>query len=232
MLIDNLNQIRYRIRAAALRAKRDPDAITLVAVTKYASLEAIQEILKTGLIAEAGENRVQDAEKKKIILGDLAGKVRWRLIGHLQTNKAKKAVTVFGAVDSVDSEKVAAALDAALTGSETKFPVMVQVKLTEKETQSGIAPGELGAMLEALKRYPRLEVEGLMGIAPDVKPLEAVRPAFRTLRELRDRHLPGGKLSMGMSRDFEIAIEEGADLVRIGSQIFSQQSTASLEAPA
>ena len=232
MLIDNLNQIRYRIRAAALRANRDPDAITLVAVTKYASLKAIQEILKTGLIAEAGENRVQDAEKKKILLGDLAGKVRWRLIGHLQTNKAKKAVTVFGAVVSVDSEKVAAALDAALTGSETKFPVMVQVKLTEKETQSGIAPGELGAMLEALKRYPRLKVEGLMGIAPDVEPLEAVRPAFRTLRELRDRHLPGGKLSMGMSRDFEIAIEEGADLVRIGSQIFFHTSPASMGAQA
>jgi pyridoxal phosphate enzyme (YggS family) len=220
------------MRAAALRAKRDPDAIRLVAVTKYASLEAIREMLTTGLIAEAGENRVQDAEKKKLLLGDLAGKVRWRLIGHLQTNKAKKAVTVFGAVDSVDSEKVAAALDAALTGSETKFPVMVQVKLTEKETQSGIAPGELGALLEALKKYPRLKVEGLMGIAPDVEPLGAVRPSFRTLRELRDRHLPGGRLSMGMSRDFEIAIEEGADLIRIGSQIFSQQSTASLEAPA
>ncbi len=232
MLIDNLNQIRYRMRAAALRTNRDPDAITLVAVTKYASLNAIQELLKSGLVAEAGENRVQDAEKKKLLLGELAGKVRWRLIGHLQTNKAKKAVTVFGAVDSVDSEKVAAALDAALTGSETKFPVMVQVKLTEKETQSGIAPGELGAMLEALKKYPRLEVGGLMGIAPDIEPVSAVRPAFRTLRELRDRHLPGGKLSMGMSRDFEIAIEEGADLVRIGSQIFSQQSTASLEAPA
>jgi pyridoxal phosphate enzyme (YggS family) len=220
------------MRAAALRTNRDPDAITLVAVTKYASLNAIQELLKSGLVAEAGENRVQDAEKKKLLLGELAGKVRWRLIGHLQTNKAKKAVTVFGAVDSVDSEKVAAALDAALTGSETKFPVMVQVKLTEKETQSGIAPGELGAMLEALKKYPRLEVGGLMGIAPDIEPVSAVRPAFRTLRELRDRHLPGGKLSMGMSRDFEIAIEEGADLVRIGSQIFSQQSTASLEAPA
>ncbi|MDE2143971.1 MAG: YggS family pyridoxal phosphate-dependent enzyme [Elusimicrobia bacterium] len=232
MLIDNLNQIRYRMRAAALRANRAPDAVALVAVTKYASLEAVRTVLETGLIAEAGENRVQDAEKKKLLLGELAGKVRWRLIGHLQTNKARKAVTVFDAVDSVDSEKVAAALDAARTGSETKFPVMVQVKLTEKETQSGVAPAELGALLEALKKYPRLEVGGLMGIAPDAEPVSAVRPAFRTLRELRDRHLPGGKLSMGMSRDFEIAIEEGADLVRIGSQIFSQQSTASLEAPA
>lgn len=232
MLIDNLSQIRYRMRAAAQRADRSPDAVRLVAVTKYASLAEVQELLKTGLVAEAGESRVQDAEKKKLLLGELAGKVRWRLIGHLQTNKAKKAVAVFDAVDSVDSEKVAAALDAALAGSGRTLPVLVQVKLTDRETQSGFAPQDLGAALEALKKYERLKVEGLMGIAPDVEPLEAVRPSFRTLRELRDRHLPGGLLSMGMSRDFEVAIEEGSDLVRIGTQIFSQQSTASLEAPA
>jgi hypothetical protein len=232
VLIDNLNQIRYRMRAAAQRANRDPGAVRLVAVTKYAPLEAVSELLKSGLVAEVGENRVQDAERKKLLLGELAGKVRWRLIGHLQTNKTKKAAAVFDAVDSIDSEKIAAALDAALAGSERPLPVMVQVKLTERETQSGVAPNHLGAMLEALKKYERLKVEGLMGIAPDLEPLEAVRPSFRLLRELRDRHLPGGLLSMGMSRDFEIAIEEGADLVRIGSQIFSQQSTASLEAPA
>lgn len=232
MIIDNLNQIRYRVRAAAARVNRDPDAVRLVAVTKYASLAAVRTVLESGLIAEVGENRVQDAEKKKALLGELAGKARWRLIGHLQTNKAKKAVSVFDAVDSIDSEKVAAALDAALAGSGRTLPVLVQVKLTGKETQSGAAPEELGALLEALKAYPRLKVEGLMGIAPDVEPLEAVRPSFRTLRELRDRLLPGGLLSMGMSRDFEIAVEEGADLVRIGSQIFSQTSTTSLEAPA
>jgi pyridoxal phosphate enzyme (YggS family) len=220
------------MRAAALRAKRDPDAITLVAVTKYASLEQVRTVLESGLIAEAGESRVQDAEKKKLLLGDLAGKVRWRLIGHLQTNKAKKAVGVFDAVDSVDSEKVAAALDAALAGSERTLPVLVQVKLTDRETQAGVAPAELPGLLEALKKYPRLKVDGLMGIAPNLDPVEAVRPSFRALRELRDRRVPGGKLSMGMSRDFEIAIEEGADLIRIGSQIFPQLSPTSLEAPA
>jgi hypothetical protein len=232
VIIDNLNQIRYRVRAAAARVGRDSDAVRLVAVTKYASLAAVKTLLETGLIAEVGESRVQDAEKKKLALGELAGKVRWRLIGHLQTNKAKKAVTVFGAVDSIDSEKIAAALDAALTGSAERLPVLVQVKLTGKETQSGIAPGELGALLDALKKYERLKVEGLMGIAPDVEPAEAARPSFRALRELRDRHLTGGLLSMGMSRDFEVAVEEGADLVRIGSQIFSQPSPTSLEAPA
>ena len=232
MLIDNLNQIRYRVRAAAARVGRDPDAVRLVAVTKYASLDEVKTLLETGLIAEVGENRVQDAERKKLALGELAGKVRWRLIGHLQTNKAKKAVTVFDAVDSLDSEKVAAALDAALANSGTTLPAMVQVKLTGKETQSGIAPGELGALLSALKKHERLKIEGLMGIAPDVDSAEAARPSFRALRELRDRHLPGGLLSMGMSRDFEVAVEEGADLVRIGSQIFSQPSPTSLEAPA
>ncbi len=220
------------MRAAALRAGRNPDALRLVAVTKYASLEAVQELLNSGLVADVGENRVQNAEKKKFALRQQGSKVRWRMLGHLQTNKAKKAVEVFDAVDSIDSEKVAAALDAALAGSDRPLPVMVQVKLTDRETQSGVAPEELGALLEALKKYRRLKVEGLMGIAPDVEPIEAVRPSFRTLRELRDRHLPEGLLSMGMSHDFEIAIEEGADLVRIGSQIFFHPSPASEGAPA
>jgi hypothetical protein len=232
MIIDNLNQIRYRMRAAALRAKREPDALRLVVVTKYADLSAVQELLNTGLVSEVGENRVQNAEKKKAALRQQGSKVKWRMLGHLQTNKAKKAVEIFDAVDSVDSEKLAQALDTALAGSDKRFPVMVQVKLTDRETQSGVAPGELGALLEALKKYERLKVEGLMGIAPDVEPLEVVRPSFRTLRELRDRHLPGGLLSMGMSHDFEVAIEEGADLVRIGSQIFFHPSPASEGAPA
>ncbi|MDX6771056.1 MAG: YggS family pyridoxal phosphate-dependent enzyme [Elusimicrobiota bacterium] len=227
MLIDNINQIRYRMRAASLRSGREADAVSLVAVTKYAPLESVRALLEQGLAAEVGENRVQDAERKKAELGALAGRARWRLIGHLQTNKAKKAVGVFDAVDSVDSERVAAALDAALAGTDRVLPVLVQVKLTGKETQAGVAPDELPGLLEALKKYPRLRAEGLMGIAPEVEPLEAVRPSFRLLRGLRDRCLPGGKLSMGMSRDFEVAIEEGADLVRIGSQIFTQPSPAS-----
>ena len=220
------------MRAAALRAKRDPDAIRLVAVTKYAALEQVRTVLESGLVAEAGESRVQDAEKKKLALGELAGKVRWRLIGHLQTNKAKKAVDVFDAVDSIDSEKIAAALDSALASSDKTLPVLVQVKLSERETQSGVTPAELPALLKALKKYSRLKAEGLMGIAPNLDPVEAVRPAFRALRELRDAHMPSGLLSMGMSRDYEIAIEEGSDLIRVGSQIFSQPSPASLEAPA
>jgi pyridoxal phosphate enzyme (YggS family) len=221
VFIDNLEKIRYRMTAAAARSNRDAEAINLVVVTKYASLEAVKEALSSGRVLEVGENRVQDAEKKKQELGALAGKVRWRLIGHLQTNKAKKAVQTFDAIDSVDSLKLAAALDAAMTGEDRKLPVMLQVKLSASETQSGISPTELPGLIEGVRRCSRLELQGLMGIAPNVEPLEAVRPSFKLLRELRDKHLPGGKLSMGMSRDFEVAIEEGADLVRIGTQIFA-----------
>ena len=232
MLIDNLDKIRYRMRAAAQRAGRDPDAIRLVAVTKYAPLDAVRALLESGLVSEAGESRVQDAERRKAELGDLAARVRWRLIGHLQTNKAKKAAVLFDAVDSVDSLRVARALNDARPEGGPPLPVMAQVKLTDKESQHCAAPEELAEMIEGIRALPRLRLEGLMGIAPDLEPVEAVRPAFRRLKELRDRHLPGGLLNMGMSRDFEIAIEEGADLVRIGTQIFSQPSPASLEAPA
>lgn len=220
MFIDNLEKIRYRMHAAASRANRDGGALTLVVVTKYASLDAVREALRSSLVTDTGENRVQDAEKKKLELGDLAGKVRWRLIGHLQTNKAKKAVQVFDAVDSVDSEKVAAALNAAWN-RPGKLPVMIQVKLTDRETQAGITPEQLPGLIEAVRKLPNLELQGLMGIAPNVDPLEAVRPSFRLLKKLRDEYLPGGKLSMGMSRDFEIAIEEGADMIRVGTQIFA-----------
>lgn len=221
MFIDNLEKIRYRMHAAAARTNRDGGAITLVVVTKYASLTAVRQALISGLVLEVGESRVQDAEKKKLELGALADKVRWRLIGHLQTNKAKKAAKTFDAVDSVDSQKLAAALDAAMTGSGRKFPVMIQVKLSARQTQFGVVPAELPGLIEEVStRLKNLKLQGLMGIAPHVEPLEAVRPSFRLLRELRDKHLPDGKLSMGMSRDFEIAIEEGADLVRIGTQLF------------
>lgn len=221
MFIDNLEKIRYRMNAAAARSNRDGRAITLVVVTKYAPLEAVKEALSSGRVLEVGESRVADAEKKKLELGELAGKVRWRLIGHLQTNKAKKAVQTFDAVDSVDSVKLAAALDAAMTGSGRKLPVMIQVKLSGRETQSGVAPADLPALIGEMRKHPNLELQGLMGIAPHVEPLEAVRPSFKLLRTLRDAHLPEGKLSMGMSGDFEIAIEEGADLIRIGTQIFA-----------
>ena len=220
------------MRAAALRAGRSEDAATLVAVTKYAPIEAVRELLNSGLAAEIGENRVMDAEKKKNALGDLAGKVKWRLIGHLQSNKAKKAAALFDSVDTVDSVKIAEALQSAAQSLGKILPVMIQVKLSEKETQGGISPESLPQVVAAVRGCSALTLEGLFAIAPNLEPVEAVRPSFRLLRRLRDEHVRGGKLSMGMSRDFEIAIEEGADMVRIGTQIFSSNSQASLEAQA
>ncbi len=231
VLIDNFNQIRLRMRSAAARVGRNPDAVRLVAVTKYAPLESVREALESELISEAGESRVQDAEKKIAQLGPAARRAKWRMIGHLQTNKARAAARLFDAVDSLDSERAAQALEAALIGGEKILPVLIQVKLSDRQTQHGVSCVELPALIEFVRSQSRLRLDGLMMIAPHAEPVESVRPFFRELRELRDRHLPGGLLSMGMSRDFEIAIEEGADLVRIGTRIFSQLSPASLEAP-
>lgn len=222
-ILDNLEKIRYRLRSAAQRAGRDPDEVTLVVVTKYAPLEAVRDVLKSGLVSEIGESRVQDAQAKKAALGELSGRVRWRLIGHLQTNKARKAVETFDAVDCVDSERLAEALDRAAEGRKDPLPVLVQVKLTEKQTQAGVPPENLDSLLAALARFKRLAPRGLMGIAPMVEPVEAVRPHFKRLKALFDAHFagrPGAQLSMGMSRDFEVAVEEGATHVRVGSQIF------------
>jgi PLP dependent protein len=223
VILDNLEKIRYRARAAAQRSGRNPSDVTVIAVTKYAKLDDIRALLESGLAREIGENRVQDAAAKKAALGPAAAKARWRLVGHLQTNKAKKALEVFDAVDSVDSLKLAAALNASWNGV-ARLPVLAQVKLTERETQGGVQPEELAGLLEGMKALPGLEPKGLMAIAPNLESVEAVRPHFKRMKELFDRFfsgVPDAQLSMGMSRDFEAAIEEGATHVRIGSAIFS-----------
>ena len=228
VILDNLRQIRYRMRAAAERAGRNYDDIGLVAVTKYENLDDVRTLLRSGEISDVGETRVQDAKTRKEALGALASKVRWHLIGHLQTNKAKQALDVFDVLDTVDSEKVAEALDQKLGEIGRTLDVLVQVKLSNKETQSGTDPEHLGQLLKNLERFARLKPRGLMAIAPNIEPLEAVRPYFKTLKTLFDRYfsgMPGATLSMGMSRDFEIAIEEGSNLIRIGSLIFSPDST-------
>ena len=226
MIIDNLRQIYGRMQAAAQRAGRRPDEVELLAVIKYAPIESVQELLAAGQVAQVAENRVQDAQRRKAALGDRATTVKWRMIGHLQTNKAKQAVELFDAVDSIDSLHVASALDRRLAVAGKTLPVLVQVKLTSQETQSGVAPEQLSQLLSQLESLSRLRVEGLMGIAANLQPVEEVRPHFRTLKKLFDRHFsgkPGARLSMGMSHDFEIAIEEGSTMVRIGSALFSSQ---------
>lgn len=224
MLLDNLLKIRSRIEAAAQRSGRDAGGVHIVAVTKHAPLASVIELLETGQPLELGENRVQDAAARKSELGPRAGKARWRLIGHLQSNKAKDALETFDTVDSLDSLKLARILDKNLSAEGRSLPVLVQVKLTGLESQSGVAPDALGDFLKELSGCARLKLEGLMAIAPNLEPLEAVRPHFKKMREIFDNFFankPQACLSMGMSRDYEIAVEEGATHVRVGTALFS-----------
>lgn len=194
-------------------------------VTKYATTQQVREVIASGMVSEIGESRVQTAEAKRCELGELAGRVRWRLIGHLQTNKARKAAQVFDAVDSVDSPHVAQALEKALAPAGKTLPVLVQVKLTDRDTQGGVAPEALESLLQELRAYPHLEVRGLMTIAPQAGTPEDVRPHFRRMRGWFDRFFAGrpeAQLSMGMSSDYEVAVEEGSTLVRLGSVVFGQ----------
>ncbi|MBI5240213.1 MAG: YggS family pyridoxal phosphate-dependent enzyme [Elusimicrobia bacterium] len=223
MILDNLKKIRYCLDAAAKRAGRDPGRVGLVVVTKYATTEQIREAIASGMVSEIGESRIQSAEAKKSELGELAQKVRWRLIGHLQTNKARKAADLFDAVDSVDSPRVAQALENALAPLGKSLPVLVQVKLTDRDTQGGVAPDALEGLLRELQAHQHLRASGLMAIAPQAASPDEVRPHFRRMRGLFDRFFagqPGAQLSMGMSSDYEVAVEEGATLVRLGSVVF------------
>lgn len=223
MLLDNLKKIRFRIDAACSRADRDPKKVRLVAVTKHAPLASVFKLLEIDEPFEIGENRVQDAAQRKSELGARAENTRWRLIGHLQTNKAKEALETFDTVDSLDSLKLAKVLDKNLSLMGKQLPVLVQVKLTSLETQSGIEPEALGEFLGEVSGCSHLQVEGLMAIAPNLEPVEAVRPHFKKMRELFDKFFankPSASLSMGMSRDFEVAVEEGATHVRVGSALF------------
>lgn len=223
MIFENLKSVQSRIRAAAERAGRSPDEVGLVAVTKYAGLDAMAELLACGLIREIGESRVQAAQAKKAALGAEASGVRWRMIGRLQQNKARRACEIFDCIDSLDKESLAAALDGVLAPEDRLLPVLVQVKLAESPTQGGVRPEDLDDFLKRLKAFPRLDVSGLMAIAPNLEPVEEVRPFFRKTKILFDRFFsgrPGAQLSMGMSRDFEIAVEEGSTRVRVGSTIF------------
>lgn len=218
-ILDNVEKIRRRLDEARLRSGRK-DEVALVAVTKYATVEQTRELIASG-VADIGESRVQDAQRKKQALGEAASKVRWRMIGHLQRNKARQALETFDALDSLDSLELAARLDGELKARGKKLPVLVQVNVAGKAGQSGIEPERVSEFLGALRPYASLEVSGLMGIAPEADPVEATRPFFKRLKTIFDGNFgPGAVLSMGMSRDFEIAVEEGATMVRVGTLLF------------
>ena len=220
-ILENLNGVYARVEAAARRTDRDPSRVELVAVTKYAEPEAILELARAGRVRQLGESRVQDGQAKRRALEGRLPPLTWRMIGRLQRNKARAALDTFDAIDSLDTLALAETLQARLAETGRTLPVLVQVKLAERETQGGVAPEAVEEFLEKLKAFDRLRPQGLMTIAPMLDPVEAVRPHFRRLRGVFERSFPeGGTLSMGMSRDFEVAVEEGANMVRVGSALF------------
>jgi pyridoxal phosphate enzyme (YggS family) len=215
-LKDRFDEVRSRIAAAAARAGRDASEITLVAVTKVFPASAIREAYELGM-RDFGENYLQEFEGKHPEVRDLAG-ARFHLIGHLQSNKAKRAVELFDVIQTVDSEKLARRLDAVGNPLE----VMLEVKLSPEEAKSGADPAELGSLIGAVRSCANLQLEGLMTMPPWSEDAELSRPYFRRLREVASEH-GLAKLSMGMSHDLEVAIEEGATHVRVGTALFGKR---------
>jgi pyridoxal phosphate enzyme (YggS family) len=230
---ENIAAVRERIAFAARRAGRASGGIALMAVTKTHPPEIIREAHAAGLRL-FGENRVQEFAGKAPALADLAA-AEWHMIGHLQTNKAGKAAELFSAVDSIDSLKLAEKLDAAARALNKSLSVLIEINVGGEAAKSGLAPDsrELDDILRSASRFEALEFRGLMTVPPFSDDIEQARPYFRRLRELRDaiaaRSLPTIRmdiLSMGMSHDFEVAVEEGSTCVRVGTAIFGERTTA------
>jgi pyridoxal phosphate enzyme (YggS family) len=230
-ITSNIASIHERITAAGRRAGRNPEDITLMAVSKTQPPEKIREAYKAGLKI-FGENRVQEFSTKIDAVRDLYD-AEWHMIGHLQTNKAAKTAELFRAVDSVDSLKLAGKLDAAARTLDKKLDVLIEINVGGENAKSGVAPHspQLEDMLMAAPRLEALAFLGLMMVPPFTEDPQAARRYFRKLRELRDaiaaRNLPAlamNQLSMGMSHDFEVAIEEGSTCVRVGTAIFGERA--------
>ena len=225
---DRLSTVRARIDAAARGAGRDSSSVRLVAVSKTFPIEAVRGAYAAGL-RDFGENRVQEALEKIGASADLD--VRWHLIGHLQTNKARKAAAAFAMIQSVDSVELLRKLDAAATESGRTPDLLIQVDLAGEATKSGARPEDVPAILDAATACRAARVVGLMTIPPIPDTPEDARPWFRRLRDLRDGWVAAGsppavlrELSMGMSGDFEVAIQEGATIVRVGTAIFGSRT--------
>ena len=214
-----LTTVRERIERAAGRAGRDPAGILLLAVTKIFPAPVIREVYDLGL-REFGENYVQEFEEKAPKVADLAG-ARYHLIGHLQSNKSKKAAELFHVVQTVDSAKLARRLDE----SGRTMDVMLEVKLSPEDAKSGAAPSDLPELIDAVRGCSNLRLLGLMTMPPWSDDPEASRGYFRKLRELGEQH-GLAQLSMGMSHDLETAIEEGSTCVRVGTALFGKRKKA------
>jgi pyridoxal phosphate enzyme (YggS family) len=226
-IADRLAGVRGRVAAAARSAGRDPSSIRLVAVSKTFPIDAIREAYAAGQ-REFGENRVQEALEKIAACRDL--EIRWHLLGHLQTNKAKKAAPAFSTIHSVDSVELLQKIDAAAADTGRAPELLIQVDLASEATKFGVPPSDVPRLFDAAVRCHAARVAGLMTLPPIPESPEDARPWFRRLRELRDEWRAAGvprsmlaELSMGMSGDFEVAIEEGSTMVRIGTAIFGSR---------
>lgn len=217
-IAERIEEIWRRIDAACERSKRSPDEVTLIAVTKGFPPDAIREAAAAG-VHHFGENRVQDAEAKLAELSDLRDDLSWHMIGHLQTNKVKTALLLFDIIHSVDSLPVAQAVSKRAVSPQ---PVFLEVNVAEEPSKFGFSLDDLPRGFDEITQLPNIEVRGLMTVAPQVENRESVRPIFRHLREAAaDLGLRG--LSMGMSDDFEVAIEERATHVRLGRALFGNR---------
>lgn len=223
----NIARLRERMAAACLRSGRRPEDVKLLAVAKTVAPELIRQAYEAGL-RDFGENRVQEAEAKRPALADLDA--TWHLVGHLQTNKAKPARELFQYIHSMDSLRLAERLDRVASPGGQRLPVLLEVNLGEELTKSGAREGELLQLAQGVSQLPTLELRGLMAMPPLFEDPDKTRPFFRRLRELAEmiesHRLPGvsmRELSMGVSHDFEVAIEEGATMIRIGTAIFGPQ---------
>lgn len=225
-----VERVRQVIEAAAVRAGRPVEDVTLVAVSKTVGPEQVREAAEIG-ITHFGENRVQEAEAKlEILAGQLPVAVQWHLIGHLQSNKARKAARLFSLIESVDTLDLAVTLHRIAEESARRIPVLLEVNVSGEASKFGFVPDALADVFPKILELRSLEVRGLMTVAPAVATAEDARPYFRGLRALRDRLNAANPraelrdLSMGMSGDFPVAIEEGATLVRIGRAVFGERT--------
>ena len=226
-IADRLAEVRARIDAAARSAGRDPSSVRLVAVSKTFPIDAVREAFQAGQ-RDFGENRVQEALQKISTSADLP--IRWHLIGHLQTNKARKAGPAFAVIQSVDSVELLEKLDRAAADAGTSPELLIQVDLAGEATKFGARPSEVPRLFEAAAACRAATVVGLMTLPPLAESPEDARAWFRRLRDLRDAWQASGvpasmlrELSMGMSGDFEVAIQEGATIVRVGTAIFGSR---------
>ncbi|MDB6019351.1 MAG: Pyridoxal phosphate homeostasis protein [Pedosphaera sp.] len=229
-LAANLERLQQRINAACERAGRNPESVVLQAVSKGQPSEMVRAAAELGLTL-FGENKVQEA---KIKIGQCPGNLHWHMIGHLQSNKCRDAVQLFGMIQSVDSLSLAEEIDKWADKRAKTMPILLEVNVAGESSKFGYPPAKLLAELERINALRRIEVHGLMTVAPWSAESEKVRPVFRQLRELKEQceqilGAPLPHLSMGMSGDFEVAVEEGSTLIRVGTALFGPRNRAKRE---